>query len=277
MTKLLKTEVANATGGVWVFKGFGGWNRPRHWAPRVCRTSRRLLSPAPLASYARFPASQTWPLPGRSIRRTLPRYLPMKRNPVRLAFSKKDLELRRLGQVTLRELADRYGVSQTKIWNELCCLGLAGQRPKGYATSRRMEQVVIEGAAEGLSLRQIGRQAGVSHEQVRQIIARRTRTPRAIRFCSRCGTPSSVVTSAGSSWESLCLSCLVIESKCPLNERVRALRLARNWTQQELAEASGVAVSTVCSVESTGHQASRRIILKIACALKVSPPLLDSP
>jgi transcriptional regulator with XRE-family HTH domain len=193
----------------------------------------------------------------------------MKTKRTRLNFSRKDLELRRLGQVTLRELATRYGVSQTTVWNVLCCFGLAGQRPRVCRTTGQMRQLVLEGAARGWSLRQIAREVGLSHEQVRQILARKRTTSPPVRRCHRCGRSATETASAATSRHNLCMSCLLRQSDYPLSERLRALRLARNWTQHELAEASGVSSSTIFHMESSGHEPGLRIIRKLAAALEV--------
>jgi transcriptional regulator with XRE-family HTH domain len=185
-------------------------------------------------------------------------------------LSKRDLELRRLGQITLRELSARYGVSQTKIWNVLCCQGLAGQRRNVWRTSPETQRLVLEGAARGLSLRQIGIQVGLSHEQVRQILVRRTAAARPVSRCRRCGALMNGNGSTGNPWRTLCIACLLLQSDYPLNERLRALRLARNWTQQELAEASGVSSSTIFCMESNGHEPGLRTLRKLASALEVS-------
>jgi transcriptional regulator with XRE-family HTH domain len=184
-------------------------------------------------------------------------------------LSKRELELRRLGQITLRELAARYGVSQTKIWNVLCCQGLAGHRRNVWRTSPETQRVVLEGAARGLSLRQIGIQVGLSHEQVRQILVRRTAAAPPVSRCRRCGALTNANGFAGTPRKTLCIACLLLQSDYPLNKRLRALRLARNWTQQELAKASDVSSSTIFCMESTGHEPGLRTLRKLASALEV--------
>ena len=51
-----------------------------------------------------------------------------------------------------------------------------------------------------------------------------------------------------------------------LGERVRALRLARNLSQQELAGMSGASLSTVRRLEATG-QGSLQLLVQVAQAL----------
>ena len=55
-------------------------------------------------------------------------------------------------------------------------------------------------------------------------------------------------------------------------ERARALRLARGWTQRELAERSGVALDTLRLFERTGKIALERLA-RIAVVLDAVRPL----
>lgn len=69
-----------------------------------------------------------------------------------------------------------------------------------------------------------------------------------------------------------------------IGERLRTIRLARGWTQEELAERSGVALSTLKLMESKG-QGSLQRLARVAVALGVdgelrelfaSPPAYES-
>jgi transcriptional regulator with XRE-family HTH domain len=55
-------------------------------------------------------------------------------------------------------------------------------------------------------------------------------------------------------------------------ERARALRVARGWTQQELAERSNVALDTLRRFERTGKIAVERLV-RIAVVLDAVRPL----
>ena len=55
-------------------------------------------------------------------------------------------------------------------------------------------------------------------------------------------------------------------------ERARAMRIARGWTQQELAERSGVALDTLRRFERTGKIALERLA-RIAVVLDAVRPL----
>jgi len=59
-----------------------------------------------------------------------------------------------------------------------------------------------------------------------------------------------------------------------IGSRLRALRLAKGWTQDELAERSGVAVSTLKLIEAKGQGSFHRII-RIAVALGVDGELRE--
>jgi transcriptional regulator with XRE-family HTH domain len=55
-------------------------------------------------------------------------------------------------------------------------------------------------------------------------------------------------------------------------ERARALRIARGWTQQELADRSGVALDTLRRFERTGKVSVDRLV-RIAVVLDAVAPL----
>jgi len=59
-----------------------------------------------------------------------------------------------------------------------------------------------------------------------------------------------------------------------IGTRLRSLRLAKGWTQEELAERSGVAVSTLKLIETKGQGSLQRLI-RIAIALGVDGELRD--
>jgi len=59
-----------------------------------------------------------------------------------------------------------------------------------------------------------------------------------------------------------------------IGHRLRAFRLAKGWTQEELAERSGLAVSTLKLIEAKGQGSFQRLI-RIAIALGVDGELRD--
>lgn len=63
-----------------------------------------------------------------------------------------------------------------------------------------------------------------------------------------------------------------VEVVAGIAERARALRIARGWTQQELADRSGVALDTLRRFERTGKIALERLV-RIAVVLDAVRPL----
>ena len=57
-----------------------------------------------------------------------------------------------------------------------------------------------------------------------------------------------------------------------IGQRLKQLRLAKGWTREELAERSGIAVSTLKLLETTGNGSFQRLI-RIAVALDVDGEL----
>lgn len=55
-----------------------------------------------------------------------------------------------------------------------------------------------------------------------------------------------------------------------VGDRVRQVRLERDWTQEELAKKAGVAQSTIAELERKPNRGSKEIV-EIALALGVSP------
>lgn len=57
-----------------------------------------------------------------------------------------------------------------------------------------------------------------------------------------------------------------------VGQRLKALRLAKGWTQEELADRSGVALSTLKLLESKGSGSFQRLV-RVAVALGVDGEL----
>ncbi|MGL4399909.1 MAG: helix-turn-helix domain-containing protein [Luteolibacter sp.] len=57
-----------------------------------------------------------------------------------------------------------------------------------------------------------------------------------------------------------------------VGQRLKCLRLAKGWTQEELAERSGVAISTLKLLEAKGNGSFQRLI-RVAVALGVDGEL----
>ena len=59
-----------------------------------------------------------------------------------------------------------------------------------------------------------------------------------------------------------------------VGERLKGLRMAKGWTQEELADRSGLAVSTLKLLETKGQGSFQRLI-RVAVALGVDGELRD--
>jgi transcriptional regulator with XRE-family HTH domain len=59
-----------------------------------------------------------------------------------------------------------------------------------------------------------------------------------------------------------------------IGERLRVARLARGWTQEELAERSGIALSTLKLLEAKGQGSIQRLA-RVAVALNLDEELRD--
>ncbi|MEU4768780.1 helix-turn-helix transcriptional regulator [Actinosynnema sp. NPDC023794] len=68
------------------------------------------------------------------------------------------------------------------------------------------------------------------------------------------------------------------ENRTQFGHRIAALRLQRNWTQEQLAEAGGFDRKTVSRIENGRHSPSLDRVFVLADALGVQPPeLFHSP
>ena len=59
-----------------------------------------------------------------------------------------------------------------------------------------------------------------------------------------------------------------------IGQRLRGFRLAKGWTQQELAERSEIALSTLKLLETKGHGSFQRLV-RVAVALGIDGELRD--
>lgn len=62
-----------------------------------------------------------------------------------------------------------------------------------------------------------------------------------------------------------------------MNNRLRALRAERNWTQQDLAAAVGVSRQTINAIESGKYDPSLPLAFKLAAAFALSIPEIFFP
>jgi transcriptional regulator with XRE-family HTH domain len=201
-----------------------------------------------------------------------------KPSPTSVKISKRHLAQRRAKKITLRELAETYGVSTTTIWLELKRQGFPTGKPRGRSADREKHEEVLRLAAKGLSLHHIGKQLGLSAEGVRRVLARYGRPTSSLVFwCSRCGAQLTTGKRTKVNPHALCLSCLQKEPNTSLAMRVRSLRLAAHLTQEELAALSGLSSPTIWKIEQEGWKPAVESIAKVAKALKVNlATLLES-
>lgn len=62
-----------------------------------------------------------------------------------------------------------------------------------------------------------------------------------------------------------------------MNNRLRALRAERSWTQQDLAEAVGVSRQTINAIESGKYDPSLPLAFKLATAFSLAIPEVFFP
>lgn len=62
-----------------------------------------------------------------------------------------------------------------------------------------------------------------------------------------------------------------------MNNRLRALRAERNWTQQDLASAVGVSRQTINAIESGKYDPSLPLAFKLAAAFSLGIPEIFFP
>jgi transcriptional regulator with XRE-family HTH domain len=199
---------------------------------------------------------------------------PRRRKPRQLKFSERELALRRAGAITLQELADRHQVSVSTVWGALKALGLSGRGCHPRRGSRAKHEAVVQYADQGLSLAQIGQRVGLCRERVRQILARHGVVPSP---CRRCGAVLRAAEPVHHYLDGFCVDCFLAQPGGLPGRRLRALRLARDWTQKELATRSGLSAHTICRLESDQFQPNVQTLRKLAEALGTSPAALLGP
>jgi transcriptional regulator with XRE-family HTH domain len=117
---------------------------------------------------------------------------------------------------------------------------------------RRRRQIAAL-RAKGLSVLEIGRRFGITHQCVSQAL-RRIAKPLLRLPCSRCG---GVIESAGllprDEGNVLCLDCVDLDPGATFGQRLRAFRLAAGLTKAELARRAGIFATGV-----QGYEAGRQ-------------------
>jgi transcriptional regulator with XRE-family HTH domain len=109
--------------------------------------------------------------------------------------------------------------------------------------------------ARGLSLPQIGRRLGITHQGVRHIL-RRIGPAAALPpvRCCACAAPIVDRSDGGDLGRVYCRACLSAHPEVPLADRLRSLRIAAGLTQVELARRTGVSDRTIGHIECGAWQ-----------------------
>jgi transcriptional regulator with XRE-family HTH domain len=127
---------------------------------------------------------------------------------------------------------------------------VAGRKPN-LERWRQVEEL----RAAGLSLPEIGRRLGCTHQAVASVLRNIRTTRERVRSvaCAGCGEP---IISAGclpsDRGKALCLPCLGQRPETPFGRRLLAFRLAAGWTRAELAARTGIDPTTIHKSEVRG-------------------------
>jgi transcriptional regulator with XRE-family HTH domain len=142
-----------------------------------------------------------------------------------------------------------------------------GRKPN---IQRRREAARLR--AQGLNLKDIAKRFGITRQGAGSLL-RPLRKPPAV-FCRRCG---AAIPSAGALrrdiGQALCVDCLAKYPAAPLEDRLRAYRLAAGLTQSELARQAGVWPTSVAVCEKGRAQPRAATLARLAAVL--GAPLAD--
>jgi transcriptional regulator with XRE-family HTH domain len=137
---------------------------------------------------------------------------------------------------------------------------------------------VVELRSRGLTLQEIGRRLGVSHQNVSALlraVAREGYRPLACAACGRTVTPAGVLTrEREAAW---CRHCLDLSPQVTFGQRLRALRLASGLNRTELARRAGLSSGLVWGYEADNYRPPPANRAKLARALGVDLARLQGP
>jgi DNA-binding XRE family transcriptional regulator len=175
-------------------------------------------------------------------------------------------------QITLQQLASLNGVSVTTIWRELKRRGLSRGSRRGRPPSFKKRSLVLSLAAEGWTRRQIADHLRVTPEWVRSILAEHgMAVSLQILRCGQCG---AVLAKGHMAYQgeqaAVCLSCLQSMQDATFSQRLKAHRLARNFSLAELSTRSGLSRAAIGSYERGLTHPSPSSAGKLAHALGIS-------
>jgi hypothetical protein len=107
------------------------------------------------------------------------------------------------------------------------------KRPRGRPPDRAQRERVAELRRQGLTIAEIARRVGTTHQAVSQLLAAQRVTATFNVLCSRCNAvigQMSAVASAVNRGKVLCLACLERTPEATLGQRLRSFRVARGLT-----------------------------------------------
>jgi transcriptional regulator with XRE-family HTH domain len=156
--------------------------------------------------------------------------------PKEITLPKRLLEKYQSGAINLSDLAKSVGVSVTRIFRELCRLGIDTSRTRNRLQSQHLSEQIVSLYSGGLSLRRVALRTGVSQETVRQILLRsRVKLrPSWVHYPFRDADGEMIDAER-------------------FGARLRALRYAAGLSLAELAAKSGLHKATIWKLEA-GYQ-----------------------
>jgi transcriptional regulator with XRE-family HTH domain len=177
-------------------------------------------------------------------------------------------------EITLQQLASRYGVSVATVWRELKRQGVSRGSRRGRPPSTRKRTEVLELARQGCPRDQIAARLGVTAEWVRAILAE---NGLAISIGAlRCAACQVVVARGHKVYQGegrppiLCLSCLAKQAAPSLAQRLLAYRLGANLSLAQLSVKSGLSRATIENYERDLTRPTMASTRKLARGLGVT-------
>jgi hypothetical protein len=184
----------------------------------------------------------------------------------------------RAGAITLRQLADHFGVAPSTVWRELKRGGTCRHSRRGRPPSTRKRSLVLALASLGRTRREIAEELGVTPEWVRSILAENgLAASLQILKCEYCGTPVAKGHKAYQGTRPLCAACVRQRAHVPFAQRLLAFRLARDFSRAQLAVRAGLSAALLGNYERGVGRPTRQTSRQLALALEVTVADLVGP
>jgi transcriptional regulator with XRE-family HTH domain len=184
----------------------------------------------------------------------------------------------RAGEITLRQLADQFGVASCTIWRELKRGGICRDSRRGRPPSSRKRSLVLALASLGHTRREIAEKLGVTAEWVRTILADNgLAVSLQVLKCKCCRTPVAKGHKAYQGTRPLCVACVQQRRHVPFAQRLLAFRLARELSRAQLAFQAGLSPALVGNYERGVGRPTPQTTRKLALALEVTIADLVGP